>query len=81
MYRYRNKKTSAVIKTNNKVIGKNWELVEDTDTQLPDGDPFEDDAFEDENHDDATDEEEPEQTEVAEEAPAEKPKTSSRGKK
>ena len=86
MYHYRNKKSGAVIKTHNKITGENWEWVEDTDSQMPNGedfedDTFEDDTFEDDTFEDTTDEEGNEQTAVVEEAPAEKPKSSRRGKK
>jgi len=80
-YTYRNKKTGETINTTNKINGKNWELVEDTDSQMTNGEYFEEDIFEDEIHEDTTGEEETEQTEVAEEAPVEKPKTSRQGKK
>ena len=86
MYHYRNKKTGAVVKTHNKIAGSNWELAEDTDSQMTNGedfeeDTFEEDTFEEDTFEDAADDEEAEQTTVAEEAPAEKPKTSRRGKK
>ena len=81
MYHYRNKKTGAVVKTHNKIAGSNWELAEDTDSQMTNGEDFEEDTFEEDTFEDAADDEEAEQTTVAEEAPAEKPKTSRRGKK
>lgn len=65
-YRYRNTKTGEIITTSNRVGGKKWEPVADICAQ----------TFEDA----ICDAEVAEET-VAEEAPAEKPKTTRRGEK
>ena len=85
---YHNKKSGVTIKTTCKVSDKNWEPVEDSQ-QLPiDEDPMEnaqqspidEDPVED-PIDESPSEDIPEEETAAEEAPAEKPKTTRRGKK
>lgn len=68
---YRNVKTGAVIKTTGKVIGKNWEPVEDTRSSV------------DDLHDDDIVDDIPDIEPAAEELPDEKPaaKTARKGKK
>ena len=80
-YTYRNKKTKEVINTTNKVTGKNWELVENANPKLPNGEHSEEDTFEEDTFEDDAVEEEPNQTEAVEKAPPAKPKASRRGKK
>lgn len=75
MNQYRNVKSGMVIKTTGKVTGKNWEPVEEA--KLP---PVEDTPAEDPPVEDPAEEDTVEET-ADEEAPAEKPKTSRRGKK
>ncbi|MBR4291684.1 MAG: hypothetical protein IKT52_13770 [Oscillospiraceae bacterium] len=73
-YTYRNKKTKEVINTSNKVTGKNWELVEDTDSQMTNGEGFEEDAFEDKIPEDTAGEdfeEEPLEDEIPEDTTGE----------
>lgn len=71
-YKYRNVKTGETVTTNNRVSGKNWELVEDTTIQPPvDAIPDE------ETSEDGISDEEP----SVEEIPVEKSEATRRGKK
>lgn len=80
MNQYRNVKSGMVIKTTGKVTGKNWEPVEEAKLPPVEDPPAEDPPAEDPPVEDPAEEDTVEET-ADEEAPAEKPKTSRRGKK
>lgn len=79
-YTYRNVKTNEIITTTNRVAGKNWEPVEEAKLPPVEDPPAEDPPAEDPPVEDPAEEDTVEET-ADEEAPAEKPKTSRRGKK